>query len=82
MGCRHRGQALLPQRGSRVDTRFAVHHQIPCGSGLARESDGSVCIDVGWAAAIAGKPCSHRGSRVDTRFAVHHQIPCGSGWWR
>ncbi len=35
--------------------------QMLCGSGLARESGGSACIDVGWAAAIAGKPCSHRG---------------------
>ncbi|AUO45822.1 hypothetical protein C1C98_10370 [Pseudomonas ogarae] len=32
----------------------------PCGSGLARESGGSACDNVGCAAAFASKLCSHR----------------------
>ncbi len=49
-----------------------------CGSGLAHESGGSVCIDVGWAAAIAGKPCSHRGLGW-VQGLYPPQMLCGSG---
>ncbi|KAB0523695.1 hypothetical protein F7R20_21230 [Pseudomonas brassicacearum subsp. brassicacearum] len=51
-----------PSRASPLPQVFCVvcrcceHPPTPCGSGLARESGGSVCSDVGCADAFASKP--------------------------
>ncbi len=74
---RHREQALLPHW---VLGWPQTSHppQIPCGSGLARDSGGSASGDVGCAAAIASKLCSHIGSSVGRRFHIRPQPVVGA----
>ena len=47
---------------------ICARHSSLCGSELARDSGGSVCLDVGCAGVIAGEPCSHTGSSVDKKL--------------
>ncbi|TWC25952.1 hypothetical protein FBY09_1531 [Pseudomonas sp. SJZ101] len=66
MGCPNRPQTPCPP-------------QIPCGSGLARESGGSACSDVECAAVIASKPAPTWVVRIAHRPLAHPRSPVGAG---
>ncbi|MRJ23302.1 hypothetical protein FRT60_23690 [Pseudomonas haemolytica] len=52
---------------SQITARQLTHHNSKCGSGLARESGGSVNINVCWADAFASKPAP----TFDLRYFEH-----------
>ncbi|SEE21200.1 hypothetical protein SAMN04490188_3003 [Pseudomonas kilonensis] len=51
----------------------------PVGAKLARDSSGSACINVGCAAVIASKLCSHRGGLGSREIEVCRRSSVGAG---
>ncbi len=58
--------------------RFPCQQKSPVGAKLARDSSVSVCLDVGRAAVIASKLCSHSLDRCQPAISLPTKIPCGS----
>ncbi len=58
--------------------RFPGQQKSPVGAKLARDSGGSVCLDVEHASVIASKLCSHSLDRCQPAISRPTQIPCGS----
>ncbi len=58
--------------------RFPGQQKSPVGAKLARDSGGSVCLDVEHASVIASKLCSHNLDRCQPAISRPTQIPCGS----
>ncbi|SEE21234.1 hypothetical protein SAMN04490188_3004 [Pseudomonas kilonensis] len=52
----------------------------PVGAKLARDNSGSACINVGCAAVIASKLCSHRGGLGSREIEVCRRSTVGAGW--
>ncbi len=75
---RHREQALLPRFGSVPACDFFANKKSPVGAKLARDSGVSVCLDVGCAAVIASKLCSHSLDRCQPAISLPTKIPVGA----
>ncbi len=58
--------------------RFPCQQKPPVGAKLARGSGGSVCLDVGCAAVIASKLCSHGLDRCQPAISLPTKIPVGA----
>ncbi|KAB0522270.1 hypothetical protein F7R20_25895 [Pseudomonas brassicacearum subsp. brassicacearum] len=58
--------------------RFHCQQKSPVRAKLARDSSVSVCLDVGCAAVIASKLCSHSLDRCQPAISLPTKIPCGS----